>query len=186
MKFLAGLVPGAYAGLVGREEVEPMTATLPELALKSAEPLLEALQSGPEAATPDEAEDLLLVALQGRDLLRRCWKRTLAALDTGMSGDRARSRLDVMVRLANVEARLLGLVLTAAARAEASRRAEATEALCEAQEIEAAARAQFEFVNRPARAADPALLARGMAAYERGETEGLKDAAARLRARSSS
>jgi hypothetical protein len=91
-----------------------MIATLPELALKSAEPLLEGLQSCPVAATAEEADDLLLLVLERRELFRRCWERTLAKLGAGMSGSRARDMLGVMLKLANVRSRITAITLEVA------------------------------------------------------------------------
>jgi hypothetical protein len=115
-------------------------ALLPELVLKSDEPLLEALQARQESTMPDEAEDLLLLVVQGRALFRRCWERTRAKLRAGVSDQSAQLMLDVMVKLANGRARIIALVLKAAGEADASRRAEGGEALAEAREIEASAR----------------------------------------------
>jgi hypothetical protein len=59
-------------------------------------------------------------------------------------------------------------------------------ALTEARAIEARTREWLAFTGRPAATPPEGQRARGMAAYERGATEDLKDAVARLRAKHSS
>ena len=118
-----------------------MMATLPELVLKREQSLLEALGTDMVASTRDEAEDLLLLAVQGRELFRRFWTRTQDKLRAGMSDADAQELLELMTKLANVETRIITLFLQATSQqADAIGRAEAVHALLQAQEIEAEAR----------------------------------------------
>jgi hypothetical protein len=160
-----------------------MITTIPELHLKRDEQVLEALQAGRVVWSTDAAEDLLLVVLQGRELLRRSWKRTLADHSTGMSGKNAAHMLDVIVKWASIEAQIAALVIKEAAQADAARRAEAADALREAQEIEAAAREMLDFVSSAPAPVDREDLARARAEWERGEGLEAKEMLARRNAR---
>jgi hypothetical protein len=126
---------------------------------------------------------LLLLVLQGRELFRRCWQRTLAKHHAGLSSERAQLLLDVMVKLASVKVRLITLTIKAAAEAEASSRAEAANALREAEEIEMAARELLEFVSAPPAPVDKEDLARARAEWERGEGLAAEEMIARRKAR---
>jgi hypothetical protein len=123
-------------------------------------------------------------ALRMHEQVRRLWHGLGASLSRGVEGSQARAVLRVQITLCEVDAIFLQVALDNAAGAPDPEEVErAKAALAEAREIEAKARDWLGFTSQPPVAPPEEQLARGMAAYERGETEDLNDVAARLRAR---
>ncbi len=147
-----------------------MAPAFPDLVLKFYEPLYDQLQNlTPADATPDEAEDLLLLVMVCRPALQRAWKRTLANHRSGKSGEAGRKSLGVMVRLAHINARIIAVLLNACSGADASLLADATAALNEAEGIEKAVLEVQEFLGRLPATVDREEIARAHAEWERDE-----------------
>jgi hypothetical protein len=137
------------------------------------------------AGAPREGEHELSRAVRMHEGVRRWWNGLGEALSRGLEGSQARALLGVQIALCGADAIFLQVALDNAADAPQPEEAgRARAALAEAREIEAKAREWLGFASQPP-AAPEEQLARGMAVYERGETEDLKDAVARLRAKRS-
>jgi len=140
--------------------------------------------TGALAETQRGDEHELARALRTHEGARLWWQALGAALSRGLEGSQLRALLGIQVSLCGAAAIFLQVALDNAADAphpEDVTRARA--ALAEARDIEARARDWLGFVSRPSGAPPEEQLARGVAAYEQGATEDLKEAAARLRAR---
>jgi hypothetical protein len=138
------------------------------------------------AGAPREGEHELSQAVRMHEGVRRWWKGLGEALSRGLEGSQARALLGAQIALCGADAIFLQVALDNAADAPQPDEVDrARAALAEAREIEAKAREWLGFVSQPPAAPDE-QLARGLAVYERGETEDLKDAVARLRAKRSS
>ena len=159
-----------------------MTLTFPSLSPEGIRVMRDALAGAPRAG-----EHELSQALRTHEVVRRWWKALGEALSRGLEGSQARALLGAQIALCGVDAVFLQVALDNAAdapRPEDVDRARA--ALAEAREIEARAREWLDFASQPPGVPPEDQLARGLAVYERGETEDLKDAVARLRAKRSS
>jgi hypothetical protein len=157
------------------------TLTFPSLSPDGIRVMRDAL-----AGAGREGEHDLSRAVRMHDGVRRWWKGLGEALSRGLEGSQARALLGVQISLCGADAIFLQVALDSAAAPQPEEVAGARAALAEAREIEARARDWLAFADQPAGAVPEEQLARGMAGYERGETEDLKEAVARLRAKQSS
>ena|SRR5579872_1999924 len=160
-----------------------MTLTIPDLSPEGVRVMKEALAE----ATRVGEHELSRALRRHEETVRLWWQALRVALSRGLEGSEARALLGCQIALCGADAIFLQVALANAANApqpEDVDRAKA--ALAEAAEIEDKARERLNFASLPSQAPPEELLARGHAAYERGETEDLKDAVARLRARRSS
>jgi len=159
-----------------------MTLPLPWLAPEGARAMRDAL-----AEASDRPEHELPGALRTHETVRRWWQGVRTAISHAMEGSQARGLLSMQVALCQVDAFFLQVAIDNTADAVRPEEVEgARDALVEVREIEARAREWLDFGSRPVTAPADEQLERGRAAYERGETEDLKDAIARLRAKQSS
>jgi hypothetical protein len=134
-----------------------------------------------------EPEHELPRAVRMHEGVRRWWQGLGTALSGGLEGSQARALLGVQIALCGADAIFLQVALDNAADAPQPEDVDrARAALAEARAIEAKARDWLGFASQSPAAPAEEQLARGVAIYERGETEDLKDAVARLRARRSS
>jgi hypothetical protein len=158
------------------------TLTFPPLSPEGIRVMRDAL-----AGTPPEGGHDLSQALRTHEGVRRWWKGLGEALSRGLEGAQARALLGTQIALCGADAIFLQIALDNAADAPHPEEVDrARAALAEAREIEARARDWLAFAGQPPATPPEEHLARGMAGYERGETEDLKDAVARLRAKRSS
>jgi hypothetical protein len=139
------------------------------------------------AGTQHEPEHELSGALRLHEGARRWWQGVGAALSRGVEGSQARAILGFQITFCGVDTVFLQVALENATDGPPSEDVnKAKAALTEVREIEAKVRDLLAFVSQPATPPSQEQLGRGMGAYERGETEDMKAAAARLRARRSS
>jgi hypothetical protein len=139
------------------------------------------------AHTPREEGYELSSALRTHEALLRWWQALREVLARGLEGTEARTLLGVQISLCDVDSVFLQVALSNAADAPQPADAEkAQAALAETQEIEVKARKLLRFAGVAPVAPSEGRLGQGMAAYERGETEDLKEVVARLEARRSS
>jgi hypothetical protein len=135
---------------------------------------------------PDQQHELS-GAMRMHEAVSRWWQGIGLALARGLEGSQARALLTMQISLCGADGIFLQVALDNAADARSAAEVDAARAaLAEAREIEAKARAWLSFVGQPTTVPAQEQLARGMAAYERGETEALSSVMARLRARRSS
>jgi hypothetical protein len=156
------------------------TSVFPDLS-----PELIRVMKGALSTAPPEHE--LSSALRAHEGVRRWWQGLHTALSRGLEAKEVRALASVQISLCGVDALLLQVALDNAGDApHPDDLDQAKAALAEAMVIEAKARELLKFANGPAGAPLDEELASGMAAYERGETENLRDAVARRRAGHSS
>jgi hypothetical protein len=136
------------------------------------------------AGVGQEPEHELSGALRIHDGVRRWWQGVRAALSGGVEGSQAREVLAIQIAVCEADAIFLQLALESAAGAPNPEEVDKPRAaLAEAREIEVKARDWLGFVSPPAVAPSEDQLARGRAAYERGQTLDLRDAVAELKSR---
>jgi hypothetical protein len=148
------------------------TLTFPTLSPEGIRVMRDAL-----AAAQREGEHELSQVVRTHEGVRRWWKALGEALSRGLEGSQARALLGAQIALCGADAIFLQVALDNAADAPQQEEVDrARAALAEVREIEAKAREWLGFASQSAAAPPEEQLAHGMAAYERGETEDLKDA----------
>jgi hypothetical protein len=112
------------------------------------------------------------------------WQGVGTDLARGLEGSQARALLSLQIALCKADAIVLEVALENDADTSTQEDVgQATAALAEARVIEAKAREWLGVISLPCETPSEEELARGVAAYERGETLDMRDASARLRAR---